>query len=150
MNAVVEYLLKYYQWMRSYDWGNILVAPVIWSVLVPAILLDVFVSAYQLICFPVYGISKVKRSDYIILDRGRLSYLKLDEKLSCLYCGYFNGLLAYCAEIGARTEQYWCPVKHRRPPKATHNRYQFFIEHGDADQYRKQLAQLRDVLGQDE
>jgi len=136
--------------VRSFYWGNILVAPVIWSVLLPAIVLDVFVSFYHMICFPVYGIPKVRRRDYIVIDRGRLKYLKLDEKLSCLFCGYFNGLLAYCSEIAARTEQYWCPIKHRRTPKATHARYPVFLEHGDGERYQERLARFRAELNKEQ
>ena len=150
MKAIFEYPVRLYRWARTFYWGNILVAPVIWSVLFPAFLLDLFVSLYHAICFPVYGIPKIKRSDYIVLDRGHLQYLKLDEKLSCLFCGYFNGLLAYCAEIAARTEQYWCPIKHRRKPKSTHTRYKLFLEHGDGDQYQEQLAKFRETLSQEE
>jgi len=150
VKELVNYPIRCYQWARRFYWGNILVAPVIWSVLIPAILLDLFVSVYHAICFPVYGIPKVKRSDYIVMDRGQLKYLKLDEKLSCLFCGYFNGLLAYCAEIAARTEQYWCPIKHRRTPKATHARYRIFLEHGDGDCYQDRLSGFRQALNNEE
>ena len=149
MKVILEYLVKSYQWIRNFYWGNILVAPVIWSVLIPAFLLDLFVSMYHTICFPVYGIPKIKRSDYIVIDRGRLKYLQLDEKLSCLFCGYFNGLLAYCAEIAARTEQYWCPIRHRRKPKGTHDRYHLFLEHGDSDNYPARLATFRKALDEE-
>ncbi len=30
---------------------------------------------FQGICFPVYGIPKVRRADYLIFDRGRLQYV---------------------------------------------------------------------------
>ncbi len=143
---ILDYFQKYYQWLRSYSLRNILVAPIIWSVLFPAILLDLFVSIYHFICFPVYGIPKIKRSDYIVMDRGQLKYLKLDEKLSCLFCGYFNGLLAYSKEIAARTEQYWCPIKHLRTPKGVHNRYQIFLEHGDSENYQSRVTKLRNAL----
>ncbi|MBU0960347.1 MAG: hypothetical protein KKH60_02385, partial [Proteobacteria bacterium] len=54
---------------------NILSGPVIWSCLLPALFLDLVVSIFQMICFPVYCIPKVKRSDYILFDRQYLSYL---------------------------------------------------------------------------
>jgi len=34
------------------------------------------------------------------------------EKLDCIFCGNFNGIIAYVQEIAALIEQYWCPVKH--------------------------------------
>ena len=71
---------------------NILTVPVIWACLVPALLLDLVVSIYQAICFPIYRIPKVRRSKFIIIDRHSLSYLNLIERLNCVYCGYFNGL----------------------------------------------------------
>jgi len=121
----------------------ILTIPVIWGAAIPALLMDLTVSAYQCICFPVYGIPKVRRGDYIVIDRQSLSYLNWIEKLNCIYCGYFNGLLAFVREVAARTEQYWCPVRHARTPKATHSRYHLFLEYGDAENYRARLETVR-------
>jgi hypothetical protein len=135
---------KLISFIRNYSFRNIAVAPIIWSVLLPTILLDLFVSVFHYTCFPVYGIPLVSRKDYIVMDRGRLQYLKLDEKLSCIFCEYFNGLLAYVSEIAARTEQYWCPIKHLNTPKQTHRRYKIFLEHGDSDNYQQRLAVLRE------
>ncbi|HCX67517.1 MAG TPA: hypothetical protein DHK64_08250, partial [Rhodobiaceae bacterium] len=89
----------------------VLTAPVIYSLIFPLVLLDIFVSIYQAVCFPAYGIEKVKRRDYMIFDRGHLAYLNLLEKLNCAYCSYANGLIAYVREIAGRTEAYWCPIK---------------------------------------
>ncbi len=123
--------------------GNILSAPVIWAVLFPTIMLDISVSLYQAICFPIYKIPKVKRNDYIVFDRHYLSYLNIIEKLNCAYCSYFNGLIAYVQEIAARTEQYWCPIKHARRISTLHSRYQHFLDYGDAEAYRKFKEQTR-------
>ena len=122
---------------------NLLTAPIIWACIVPAFLLDLIVTIYHATCFPVYGIPKVKRSDYIAMDRHSLSYLNGIEKINCAYCGYFNGLIAYVQEIAARTEQYWCPIKHARKVASIHSRYKNFVEFGDAEGYRRQLEQLR-------
>ena len=122
---------------------NILTTPVIWFILIPSFFLDATVSAYQAICFPVYGIPKVKRRRYIIIDRHALSYLNVIEKLNCVYCGYFNGLMGYVREIAARTEQYWCPIKHARRVAAMHSRYGKFLEYGDAEGYRAHLEEIR-------
>lgn len=126
----------------------VLSAPVIYSLIIPFMLLDLFVTVYQAVCFPVYGIPKVLRTDYIVVDRIRLGYLNGLEKLNCAYCGYCNGLLAYTMEIASRTEQYWCPIKHARRLKGTHRHYPEFVDFGDAQAYRDQLADLRSALRQ--
>ena len=121
----------------------ILTAPIIWFCLIPALLLDLSVSVYHSICFRVYGIPLVKRGDYIVIDRHSLQYLNPIEKLNCLYCGYFNGLIAYVQEIAARREQYWCPIKHARKSLMNHARYHKFIEYGDSQYYQERLVELR-------
>lgn len=125
---------------------NILTAPLIYSGVIPFMLLDMFLSVYQSICFPIYGIQRVLRADYFVYDREDLPYLNLIEKLNCFYCSYGNGLAAYSREIAARTEQYWCPIKHARRIKAAHGRYPRFFEFGDAQSYSKGLERLRAEL----
>ena len=105
--------------------------------------MDGVVSVYQFICFKVYGIPRVKRNDFIVLDRQSLSYLNPIEKLNCVYCGYFNGMIAYVQEIAGRTEQYWCPIKHARKLGAMHKRYHKFFNYGDHQEYKNRLEQLR-------
>ena len=124
----------------------VLTAPVIYSVIVPLVLLDLFITVYQLVCFPVYGIPKVKRGDYFVFDRGYLAYLNAVEKLNCAYCSYGNGLVAYTREIFARTEQYWCPIKHARRVVGAHARYLKFDDYGDAESYQGRLEALRTSL----
>ncbi len=121
----------------------ILVAPLIYSLIVPLALLDLFLVVYQAICFRVYGISRVPRDDFIVIDRHYLTYLNPLEKLNCIYCGYANGLIAYAREIGARTEEYWCPIKHSRPIAKPHSRYVNFADYGDAEGYRQRQEDLR-------
>jgi len=127
-----------------------LVAPVIYSGIVPLVLLEGFLWGYQTACFPAYRISKVRRADYVILDRGDLPYLNVLEQLNCLYCGYANGLIAYAREIAARTEQFFCPIKHARRIVAAHDRYPAFFEYGDAESYRLGLERLRAALNRTE
>ena len=122
---------------------NVLTAPVIYAGFIPFIMLDLFLWLYQSICFPVYGIPKAKRSDYLIFDREDLPYLNVIEKFNCFYCSYGNGLMAYGREIAARTEQYWCPIKHARRIKAAHEHYPRFFEYGDAVSWQKGLERLR-------
>ena len=124
----------------------ILTAPVIYSVILPLVLLDLFVTVYQAICFPVYGIPKVRRRDYLVFDRHHLAYLNALEKLNCAYCSYANGLIAYVREIASRTEQYWCPIKHAKRLVGAHTRYALFEDYGDAESYQRRLAELRQAL----
>ncbi|MGE4399788.1 MAG: hypothetical protein AB7D29_09735 [Campylobacterales bacterium] len=125
---------------------NLVTAPVIYSVIIPALLLDLFVYIYQAVCFPVYKIQKVRRSDYVIIDRHNLKYLNAIEKLNCLYCSYFNGLMGYVSEVAARTEQYWCPIKHAQNMKHMHSKYQNFFDYGDSEGFRQELGKLRKEL----
>ena len=123
--------------------ANMLTAPIVYFCVIPALFLDLAVSAYQLVCFPVYRIPKVRRGDYIVIDRHSLQYLNWIEKMNCFYCSYFNGLIAYVQEIAARTEQYWCPIKHARRLAAIHSRYDRFVEYGDGPGYRDGLGSIR-------
>jgi hypothetical protein len=125
---------------------TILSAPIIYAMIVPALLLDLSLWIYQAVCFPIYRIPKVKRSDHIVLDRHYLKYLNLIERLNCDYCSYFNGLSSYAMEIAARTEQYWCPIKHASGKAQRHSRAHRFIDYGDADSYRGQLMEIRREL----
>ncbi len=124
----------------------ILTAPIIYALIVPAIILDISVWIYQNINFKVYKIKPVKRSNYIVLDRKYLKYLNLIEKINCLYCSYFNGLMAYVSEVAARTEQYWCPIKHANKIAYRHSRYNHFLPYGDAKAFRERLQELREEL----
>jgi hypothetical protein len=123
-----------------------LTAPIIYAVFLPLLLLDLSVILYQWICFPVYGIARVRRRDYLVFDRGHLAYLNALEKLNCLYCSYGNGLAAYVKEVVARTEQYWCPIKHARRILDAHPYYNRFADFGDAQSYRVELEKLRKEL----
>jgi len=122
----------------------IVTAPFIYAVIIPFVLLDLFVSVYQTVCFPVYGIPKARRRDYIAIDRNKLRYLNAIEGLNCMYCSYGNGVLAYAVEIAGRTEQHWCPIKHARRIQNAHDRYSHFFPYGDATAYREGIDKVRD------
>ena len=128
---------------------NLITAPIIYSMIFPMLLLDLCVSFYQFTCFPIYKIPKVKRDEFIIFDRHHLSYLNWVEKSHCMYCTYGNGLLAYATEIIARTEQYFCPIKHARKMMGRHARYASFVEFGDAADYQIKLEKFRTDLAQE-
>ncbi|AXI54175.1 hypothetical protein SuNHUV7_39980 (plasmid) [Pseudoseohaeicola sp. NH-UV-7] len=121
----------------------ILTAPVIYAMIVPLMLLDVFVTMYQTICFPVYKIEKIQRGNFVTFDRKHLSYLNGLEKLNCMYCSYGNGVLAYAREIAASTELYWCPIKHARRMQGLHRHYPEFAEYGDAEGYQRRVQAAR-------
>jgi hypothetical protein len=122
---------------------NILTAPFIWSCLFPALFMDLVLNVFQAVCFPVYGIPKVKRSDYVVLDRQYLGYLNWIERMNCVYCGYFNGIIGFSREVAARTEQYWCPIKHARKNRTFHSRHKNFLDYGNAKGYRKNIEEVR-------
>jgi hypothetical protein len=125
---------------------NLLTAPVIYSLIVPLLVLDVWVTLYQWICFPIYGVVCVRRRTYFVLDRYKLAYLNGIEKVNCTFCSYANGLFAYVCEVAARTEHYWCPIKHGRAIPSPHSRYHHFFDYGDAERYRRDLEPLRLAL----
>ena len=139
-----------FSYLKDAQLLNVLTAPIIYAGFLPFILLDLFLFSYQCICFPIYRITKVKRSDYLVFGREDLPYLNIIEKFNCFYCSYGNGLVAYGHEIAARTEQYWCPIKHARRIRAAHSRYPRFFEFGDAESYQKGLERLRKELDRKE
>jgi hypothetical protein len=133
-------LLKRSSWkhLRSTELLVILSSPLIYACFLPFLLVDASVAIYQLVCFPIYGIPKVRRKDYLVFDRGRLAYLNTIEKVGCVYCSYVNGLLALVTEIAARTEQHFCPIRHAHRLAQQHSRYGKFLPYGDAQAYRAQ------------
>lgn len=121
--------------------AHTLSAPIIWLPLIALLILDFFVTFYQAVCFPIYGLEKVKRSDYILIrDRNKLAYLEPLEKIGCMYCGYANGFLLYAKEIAGRTEKYWCGIMHEsRPGFKTQDSQlqQDFAKFGDEAEYHE-------------
>ncbi|AZP12577.1 hypothetical protein [Undibacterium parvum] len=136
----------FFHWLVNNRPQNLITGPIIYSMIFPLLILDLFVSFYQLSCFPIYKVSKVKRADYIIYDRQQLEYLNFIEKFHCTYCAYANGLMAYVSEIVARTEEYFCPIKHARKAHASHRRYGHFLDYGQAEDYEAKLEEFRKAL----
>ncbi|WP_430385430.1 hypothetical protein [Blastomonas fulva] len=134
------------QFIRQAPLGMFLTAPVIYSLIVPLVLLDLWVSLFQAICFRAYKIPRVRRSDYIAFDRRHLAYLNWVEATNCAFCAYGNGLIGYVREISSRTEQFWCPIKHALRISDPHHRYYEFLEYGDAEGYRDRLEAFRGEL----
>lgn len=138
-----RYKIGFFRFLLRSNLLVVLTAPVIYIGWIPFLLMDMFITVYQTICFPVYRVPKVKRSDYLVFDREDLPYLNIIEKFNCFYCSYGNGVAAYTREVASRTEQYWCPIKHARRVKAAHERYPRFFDHGDAEAFRQGLNRLR-------
>ncbi len=133
-------------WFFTVHPKNFLTMPIIYGMLVPLALLDLCLSLYQLSCFPIYGITRVNRANYILIDRQYLAYLNIIEKLDCMYCGYAVGMIAYASEILARTEQYFCPIKHAHKMLGAHARYAHFLGYGEAENFHDKLEEFRSEL----
>lgn len=140
---------NFFRWLVTDRPQNLITGPIIYSMIIPLLVTDIFVSFYQLTCFPIYGIKKVRRADYIIFDRQQLNYLNFIEKFHCTYCAYGSGMIAYISEIVARTEQYFCPIKHARKILGTHARYASFLDYGEAENYEAKLEEYRRALSKD-
>ena len=135
------------RWLITDRPQNLITGPIIYTMIIPLMMLDACVSVYQAMCFPIYRISKVRRRDYIVFDRRHLGYLNFIEKFHCTYCEYGTGLMGYMSEILARTEQYFCPIKHAHKILGTHSRYNRFLDYGEAEAYEAKLNEFRIALG---
>jgi hypothetical protein len=117
---------------------HIISMPIIWSLVIPVVILDIWIELYHRTCFPLYGIPYVKRQNYVLIDRHKLQYLSFTQKIGCVYCGYVNGIIHYWSEIGGRTEKYWCGIMHHKkkgfiPPK----HHVTFLRYGDKKQFEQ-------------
>ena len=138
-----------FRWFMTVRPQNFFTAPIIYSLIVPLVLFDLCVSLYQLTCFPIYGVARVRRANYIVLDHQHLAYLNAIEKVHCMYCSYAVGLLSYTIEITARTEQYFCPIKHARKILGAHSRYKHFLDYGDANNLHDKIEEFRSELAKE-
>jgi hypothetical protein len=130
-------------WFSEIPLIQLLTAPVIYGMVLPALLLDIMLFVYTRVVSRVFKITFVQRKDYIVFDRQYLGYLNIIEKLNCLYCSYFNGLMQYSAAVAGRTELYFCPIKHAKKIAYDHNYYDAFFEYGDGEDYPKRIKTLR-------
>lgn len=113
--------------------------PFIYSMIFPAVILDVFLFIYQQTAIRLYWIPLVKRSDYIVFDRKFLDYLNLFQKFNCLYCSYVNWLFSYAVEIAWRTEKYWCPIKNSHRVKWWHDWQEYFADYWDPEGFKEEF-----------
>lgn len=115
-------------------------APFIYGLIVPLLIMDICVEVYHRVCFPLYSIEYVRRSQYIRVDRHKLSYLNWIEKMNCMYCGYANGLAHYLTTIAGETEKYWCGVKHKNSDDfKSPVHHKDFLKYGDKKGFDKFL-----------
>lgn len=135
-----------FTYFKEIPFLHLISSPLIYAMIIPALFVDFTLFLYQQTIFRIYKFEKVKRSDYIVFDRHYLAYLNLIEKINCLYCAYFNGLMAYGLEIAARTELYFCPIKHAKKSAYKHSKYDAFLTYGDAQSYQEKLESLRASL----
>ena len=138
-----------FRWFLTVRPQNFLTMPIIYGMIVPMALFDLFITFYQLTCFPIYGIARVRRAKYIVMDHQHLAYLNIIEKVDCMYCSYAVGMLGYAREITARTEQYFCPIKHAHKILSSHSRYDRFLDYGDADNVHHKIEKFRTELARE-
>ncbi|MFT7860821.1 MAG: hypothetical protein ABXS93_07775 [Sulfurimonas sp.] len=132
-----------YKFFARARFGFLITIPTIVIMVIPAFILDMMATLYQIINFKAYEIPLVERKKYIVIDRHALSYLNFMEKFFCVYCGYFNGIMQYVSEIAARTEEFWCPIKHAKKLGFEHERYDNYLEFGDSEEYHAKRKNIR-------
>jgi len=139
------------RWRRSVprmifpiNWKYVLSMPFIYGMIVPAAFFHVCIEIYHQVCFRIYRIPLVRGSEYFVYDRQLLPYLNWLEKANCVYCSYVNNLIRYSAEIGGRTERYWCPIKYARRMANVHSQYPKFVDYLDAQKFREKWGDLRE------
>jgi hypothetical protein len=126
---------------------SLITAPVIYLGIIPIVLLDIYTTVYQKLCFKDYGLLRVSRRGYILRDRHKLGYLNWIERINCDYCAYFNGVIAYAREVAGRTELHFCPIRNATLRKHPHAQYSSFTAYGDAAAYEKiELKELKRQL----
>ncbi len=139
-----------FRWIATVRPQNFFTIPIIYGMAVPLVLFDLTVTFYQAACFPIYRIAKVPRANYFVIDHQHLAYLNIIEKAHCMYCSYAVGLLGYAREITARTEQYFCPIKHARKILSAHARYKNFLAYGDAEKLHEKIEEFRAALAKED
>ena len=131
------YLKNPYRFLK-----HLVVVPLVGSLIIPLLILDVLIEIYHRICFPLCKIPYVERKNYIrILDRFKLRYLNIFQKFYCAYCGYGNGVIRYWAKIAAETEGYWCAIQHEKNPEFRPSEHQnSFAKYGDKKDFEKKYV----------
>ena len=126
------------------NWKYAISTPFIYGMIIPSVIFHICIEIYHQICFRLYGIPLVNSKDYFIYDRQLLDMLNFSERINCKYCSYVNNLIRYSAEIGGRTERYWCPIKYYRRINNTHSQYSKFVEGDNLEELHEKWEELRD------
>lgn len=132
------------EYLRNYDknFRHLASIPFIYSVVFPIVILDIILEIYHHVCFSLWEIPLVERDRYIKVDRHKLEYLDILQKANCVYCGYANGFLRYAAAIAARTEKYWCGIKHKEEHGFEIPEHQKeFLDYDDAEAFETKYRQ---------
>ncbi len=137
----MKHLLTYF---KEIPFLHLISSPLIYTMIIPAMVLDVMLFIYQQVIFRIYKFEFIKRSDYIVFDRQYLRYLNFIERLNCIYCSYFNGLMHYASEITSKTELYFCPIKHAKKTAYEPSYYLDFLTYGDEKDFQEKLQEIRD------
>lgn len=137
------------RWFLTVRPRNYLAAPIIYGLIIPLVVFDLCITFFQATCFPIFDIPKVRRSDHIAMDHQHLAFLNIIEKAHCIYCSYCTGIISFAREVAARTEQYFCPIKHARKMLGTHERYAKFLDYGEADNFHARLEKFRAKLAKE-
>lgn len=91
----------------------------------PAVALIDLVAAFSNnIIFPLVGISKIKRKDYVRpFSRIKLLEASIWYKIGCVYCSYANGVAYYFQLTTMKLEFLYCPWKQKDKTKISHHRF---------------------------
>ena len=126
------------------NWRYILSIPFIYGMIIPSVMFHIGIEIYHQICFRLYKIPLVDSKEYFVYDRQLFTMLTPWERVNCKYCSYVNNLIRYSAEIGGRTERYWCPIKYYRRINNAHSQYDKFVDKKDVEEMRDRWEELRD------
>ena len=134
-----------WRWFAETPFLHLLSSPIVYMMIFPAILLDIMLFIYTIVVSKVFKFDFHSRSNYVVFDRQYLGYLNIMEKINCMYCSYFNGVMAYASSIASRTELYFCPIKHAKKVAYKHEFYDMFLSYGE-DKYQEKLKKLREKI----
>lgn len=88
------------------------------------VFLDIVAILCNIIVFPLVGIPKIQRNDYIKpFSRRRLPGASIWYKIGCIYCSYANGVAYYFQLTAMKTEFLYCPWKQKDQTKISHHRF---------------------------
>ena len=131
-----------YRFWRHTKLRYLIISAGIYIMIFPVVMIDILLFLFQSIVFPLLDLEKVPRSEFVVIDRHKLQYLNIFEKLGCVYCSYANGVAAYYSEVAGATESYYCPIKHARRARKPHAYYHEFVPYGHAEEYRERMIEL--------